>query len=143
MQITIATFLAGGKSPFAVPEAEYIKRLSPHSKVDLVTLRAGRDTALPGKLARGAHLIGLFPDGRSFESEPLASHLGNLMTRGRSHLLFVIGGAEGMPAEAAAQVTERWSLSPLTFSHQLARLVLLEALYRSFDILQGGRRYHK
>ncbi len=143
MRITIATFVAGGKTPFADPEAEFIKRLSPRVRVDLVALRAGRDKRLPEKLVRGAYLIGLFPDGRGFESEALASHLGKLMTRGQSHLVFVVGGAEGMPPEAAAQVAERWSLSPLTFSHQLARLVLLEALYRSYDILQGGRRYHK
>ena len=65
-----------------------------------------------------------------------------MMNRGESNLVFVIGGPEGMPREAASKVQERWSLSTLTFSHTLARLVLLEALYRSFDILHGGR-YHK
>jgi len=54
----------------------------------------------------------------------------------------VVGAAEGMPQGVELQVQERWLLSSLTFSHQLVRLLLLEALYRSFDILVGGR-YHK
>ena len=143
MRIAIASFHKGGRTPFADAEAEYVKRLSPHTAVELVVLPAGRDANLPDKLVRSAHVIGLFPEGQRFDSETLAAHLGKLVTRGQSKLVFVIGGPEGMPPEAAAQVVERWSLSPLTFSHQLARLVLLEALYRSYDILQGGRRYHK
>ncbi len=50
--------------------------------------------------------------------------------------------AEGVPQGVERQGQERWSLSSLTFSHQLVRLLLLEALYRSFDILAGGR-HHK
>jgi len=64
------------------------------------------------------------------------------MNQGNSHLILVIGGAEGMPRRVEEQVEERWSLSRLTFSHQLTRLILLEVLYRSFDILHQGR-YHK
>ena len=143
MRISIASFHRGGKTPFADSEGEYVTRLSRHATVDLVALRAGKDAGLPARLVRSAHVIGLFPDGRCFNSEAMAARLGALMTQGQSQLVFVIGGPEGMPPGAAVQVAERWSLSPLTFSHQLARLVLLEALYRSYDILQGGRRYHK
>ena len=64
------------------------------------------------------------------------------MNQGRSHLVLVIDASEGMPQGVERQVQERWLLSSLTFSHQLVRLLLLEALYRSFDILVGGR-YHK
>ena len=81
-------------------------------------------------------------EGEPFTSEQLAQRLQRLMNQGHSHLVLVIGGAEGMPTGVASQLQEQWSLSPLTFSHQLARLLLLEALYRSFDILRGGR-YHK
>lgn len=75
-------------------------------------------------------------------STALAQHVGDLLQRGNSHLVFAIGGADGMPAGVDDQVRERWSLSSLTFSHGLARLLLLEALYRSLDILHGGN-YHK
>jgi len=143
MRITIASFLKGGKTPFAASEEEYIKRLAPHTAVELVALRADRDRRLPDGMTRAAHVIGLDAAGRCFDSEGLAARVGKLMGQGRSRLVFAVGGPEGMPAEVEPQLAERWSLSPLTFSHQLARLLLLEALYRSYDILQGGRRYHK
>jgi 23S rRNA (pseudouridine1915-N3)-methyltransferase len=101
----------------------------------------GTTAVLPARLS-GAYAIGLYVDGRAFTSEALATHLGSLLQRGQSNLVFAVGGADGLPAAVGDQVRERWSLSPLTFSHGLARLLLLEALYRSFDILHGGR-YHK
>jgi len=85
---------------------------------------------------------GLSAEGRRWDSEGLARRLQQMMNQGCSHLVLVIGGPDGLPARAAAQAQECWSLSPLTFSHQLARLLLLEVLYRSFDLLHGGR-YHK
>ncbi|MFH1568245.1 MAG: 23S rRNA (pseudouridine(1915)-N(3))-methyltransferase RlmH [Gemmatimonadota bacterium] len=143
MYIAIATFQKSGRSPFAEAEADYVKRLSAHAEVELIALKPTPTAGLPERLTRSAHVVGLFPEGRSFDSEDLAAHLEALMNRGSSRLVFVIGGPDGMPPGVAGQVHERWSLSPLTFSHQLARLVLLEALYRSFDILRGGRRYHR
>ena len=100
------------------------------------------DTGLPQRLLKRGFVIGLFVDGERLTSPEMAGRLQKFMGSGASHLVFVIGGPEGMPRQAASQVRERWSLSTLTFSHGLARLVLLEALYRSFDILHGGR-YHK
>ena len=102
----------------------------------------GADDRLPERLLKSTRVIGLSPDGRTHTSEGLAQHLQGLMARGQSHLVFAIGGPEGMPVGARNQLQETWSLSSLTFSHQLARLLLLETLYRSFDILHGGR-YHK
>lgn len=143
MQVTIVSFVKG-RSDYAEAEAEFTRRLSAHTRLDQEVIKAwDQATALPARLSRGTHVIGLCIDGRSFDSKALAQHVGRLQQQGRSHLVFVVGAADGMPAAVAAQLTERWSLSPLTFSHALARLLLLEVLYRTFDLLHGGGRYHK
>ena len=86
--------------------------------------------------------MGLYIDGRSYTSTAPAQHEGNLLQRGNSHLVFAIGGADGMPAGVDDQVRERWSLSSLTFSHGLATAAVAGGTYRSLDILHGGN-YHK
>ena len=100
------------------------------------------DAGIPEHLLKAQRIVGLFVEGEMLSLAGLAQRLQGWMNQGCSHLLLVIGGSEGMPARAAAQVRERWSLSQLTFSHQLARLILLGAVYCAFDILHGGR-YHK
>lgn len=64
------------------------------------------------------------------------------MNAGNLHLVLSIGGPEGMPIAVNAQLQERRSRSLHTFSHQLTRVVVMEVLYRSFDLLSGWR-YHK
>ena len=140
MQISIVSYEKHRNSALEAAEQEYIKRLSRQARVALYPGKARG--GLPDRLLKGTYVVGLYVEGESFTSEQLAQRLQRLMNQGRSHLVLVIGGAEGMPAGVESQIRERWSLSPLTFSHQLARLLLLEALYRSFDILSGGR-YHK
>ena len=140
MQISIVSYEKHRNSALVAAEQEYIKRLSRQARVALCPSKARG--SLPDQLLKGTYVIGLYVEGKPFTSEQLAQRLQRLMNQGRSHFVLVIGGAEGMPAEVESQIQERWSLSPLTFSHQLARLLLLEVLYRSFDILSGGR-YHK
>jgi len=142
MQVTIVSFVRG-RSDFEEAEAEFVRRMSAHTRVAHETVKSWSDTTtLPRNLERG-HVVGLCIDGKVFDSEGLADHIGRLQQQGRSHLVFVIGAADGMPAGVEKQLQERWSLSRLTFSHGLARLLLLEVLYRSFDLLHGGGRYHK
>ena len=83
-------------------------------------------TGLPERFLKAHRLIGLLVEGKTFSSQELAQWLQELMNQGKSHIVLVIGGAEGMPPRAAKQVQERWSLSRLTFSHQLTRLILRE-----------------
>lgn len=141
MNLTVVSY-AKGRTGYEEAEAEYARRLSGHAKLVVEVVRQwGDGDGLPERLAK-AYAVGLYVDGVRFNSIALADHIGQLLQRGQSHLVFAIGGAGGLPTGVGAQVRERWSLSPLTFSHGLARLLLLEALYRSFDILRGGR-YHK
>ncbi len=144
MKLSIVSFLKNAQTGFEEAEAQFCKRIRPHAQVELVAVKKWDDkTGIPQRLLkRGGKVIGLFVDGEKLSSPQMADRLQAMMNSGESDLVFVIGGPEGMPREAATQVRERWSLSRLTFSHALARLVLLEALYRSFDILHGGR-YHK
>ena len=144
MKLSIVSFLKNAHAGFEQAEAEFCKRIGSHAQVELIAIKKWNDTTgIPQRLLkRGGRVIGMFVDGERLTSPQMADRLQAMMNRGESNLVFVIGGPEGMPREAASKVQERWSLSTLTFSHTLARLVLLEALYRSFDILHGGR-YHK
>jgi 23S rRNA (pseudouridine1915-N3)-methyltransferase len=143
MKITIVCFQKRRHPELEAAGLEYLKRLSRHAEVAICPVKNWDDsTGLPDHCLGAGRRIGLYPAGETFTSEELARRLQRLMNQGHSHLVLVVGGAEGIPARTAAQVQERWSLSRLTFSHQLARLLLLEALYRSFDIIHGGQ-YHK
>ena len=95
---------------------------------------------LPTRLLGNTYPVGFYIDGRSYTSTTLAQHVGNLLQRGNSHLVFAIGGADGMPAgttRCAHAGPCRVSRSPTGWPR-----LLLEALYRSLDILHGGN-YHK
>lgn len=87
------------------------------------------------------HVIALTVTGRSYTSEDLAARIGQLRDQGRN-VSFLIGGSLGLSKEAIGRADEELSLSKLTLPHRLARLVLLEQLYRSFKIL-NHETYHK
>ncbi len=143
MKISIVSFQKNKNADVEAAEGEYIKRLSRHAEVELWAIKSWKEgEGLPVRFLKAGRIVGLFIEGKEFTSEKLAQRMQSMMNGGVSHLVLVIGAAEGMPAGVAAQVQEKWSLSKLTFSHQLVRLLLFEALYRSFDILHGGR-YHK
>lgn len=143
MKISIISFQKNKNLDVEAAEGEYIKRLSRHAEVELCVIKSWKEgEGLPARFLKAGRIVGLFIGGKEFTSEKLAQRMQDMMNGGVSHLVLVIGAAEGMPAGVVAQVHEQWSLSKLTFSHQLIRLLLLEALYRSFDILHGGR-YHK
>ena len=95
--------------------------------------------AIRASLRPDDHLIALMEEGTPLASEPFARRLEQL---GNQRLAFVIGGADGLTD--ALKTSARWqlSLSPMTFPHELARLLLLEQLYRAMTIQQGGP-YHK
>ena len=95
--------------------------------------------AIQAALRSDEHLIALMEEGDTLASIPFARRLERY---GNERLAFVIGGADGLTAELKAQASWRLSLSPMTFPHELARLMLIEQLFRAQAILQGSP-YHR
>lgn len=139
--------------------AEYLKRLQPYAKTqvreiaDIDPRKAGgvdgaRDkegaaicTELE-KLGADTHVVLLAIDGKERSSEGLSKRLDNLMLQGKSNFAFVIGGSDGVSDEVRQRANELLSFGPITLPHNLARVVLLEQLYRSQKI-SHGEPYHK
>ncbi len=89
-----------------------------------------------------ARVIALDISGTSRSSEGFAEHISKLTVEGTSHFVFVVGGAAGLDASVLERVDERLSLGPMTLPHQLARVVLLEQIYRLFRIMRN-EPYHR
>lgn len=122
-----------------LPEAPLPRDPSPAQVRRALSLEAQALTArLPGKCC----LTALCLEGQPLSSEALARRLADSAAQGFGHSVFVIGSAYGLDASLKARAQLRLSLSAMTFPHRLARLMLLEQLYRCTQILSGGP-YHK
>jgi len=97
---------------------------------------------LLAKIPDGAYVIALCIDAKQPASMELAGRLNDLFVSGKSEIVFVIGGSLGLHESVLARAQERMSMSRMTFPHQLARIILLEQLYRAAKI-NAGQRYHK
>ena len=139
--------------------AEYAKRLSRYCRLEIVELPEQRLSESPSpaeleralareaeaigaKLSAGASVAALCVEGTPCSSEELAILLARQAAAGDKGLAFVIGGSFGLHASIKEAAWLRLSMSPMTFPHHLARVMLLEQLYRSFQIRAGGK-YHK
>jgi 23S rRNA (pseudouridine1915-N3)-methyltransferase len=120
---------------------DYLGRVRRYVACDEVELADAAPPKLVELFARataGADAtIALEIAGRAFESVAFAREVERLGSRGKGSIAFLIGGADGLPPETSGGATARWSLSSLTFPHRLARLVLVEQLYRAMTILRG------
>ncbi|MFC1524011.1 23S rRNA (pseudouridine(1915)-N(3))-methyltransferase RlmH [Thermodesulfobacteriota bacterium] len=94
------------------------------------------------RLPKGACLIALDPGGREIDSQGLASFITQLESQGRNTLCFIIGGSLGLSRQVLSRADYILSLSQMTFTHEMARLILLEQLYRACNI-RAGTAYHK
>jgi 23S rRNA (pseudouridine1915-N3)-methyltransferase len=133
------TVLAVGRlrAPFADDVDHYAKLLSRHARLELIEVR--EDEQVARRIAPRAYVSLLAPDGDALGSEGLAAFLEQRRQSGRD-LCFVLGGPFGI--EDPGRIDHRLSLGPMTLPHQLARVVLLEQLYRGHKILAGEPYHH-
>ena len=142
--------------------AEYVKRLSRFCKFRIVEVNESRLPDAPSdadiakvvasegerlmkeinKGAADSFVIAMCIEGREMPSEQLAQMLELTAVGGRSRVDFVIGGSYGLSEAVKARADLRLSMSPMTFPHQLARVMLCEQIYRAFSI-NAGTKYHK
>jgi 23S rRNA (pseudouridine1915-N3)-methyltransferase len=117
---------------------DYIKRIGRSSPVEVNEVRDA-DAALKRLDAdRAATAILLDAGGKSLDSESLARFLAEQRDRGTREIIFVCGDADGFPEPLRKRVVQKLSLSSMTYSHELARVMLAEQLYRAFAILSGS-----
>lgn len=134
---------------------EYLKRLRPYCDVRVVEIadrdpsRGGVDRAMAEEAAdalkavqEGSHVIALDIGGAEVSSEGFATLIEDLGVQGRSSVTFVIGGSHGLSGLVLSRSDQRLSLGRMTLPHNLARVVLLEQIYRAFRIIRG-EPYHK
>jgi 23S rRNA (pseudouridine1915-N3)-methyltransferase len=147
--------LAVGRLRAAYREAcdDYLRRLGRYTRVEEAevreasrapTVEAQREEEadrLRARLPGGSTVVALARGGSSWTSEELARRMDGWRVAARP-LAFVIGGSHGLSPGFLASASVRWSLGPLTLPHELARVVLVEQLYRGFTILRG-EPYHK
>lgn len=155
LKITLIAF--GDKMPKWVDEAAkiYMQRLQEYVQLKCIALpieKRQKSQAesvymereakkLEQSIPSNAYLIAMDSHGMSFTSENLAVKLERLQLIA-PHLCLIMGGPDGICSSLLKKAQEKWSLSSLTFPHPLARVILLEALYRAFSILHD-HPYHK
>ena len=139
--------------------AEYVKRLQRFCKLELVELPESRlpespspaevqralaaeAAAIRERLPKGGAVIALCIEGKPCSSVELSRRMEELAVAGKTQLTFLIGGSVGLDENLKRQADWRLSMSPMTFPHHLARIMLLEQIYRAYQI-SAGTKYHK
>ncbi len=119
---------------------EYTKRLGAYCRPEI--FEAKDDRTLAALIHEKDYTVALCVEGKELSSPDLAKMLDNLTSSGENSIAFVIGGSDGLPESIKALCDYRLSFSKMTFPHQLMRVILLEQLYRAFNINHNGK-YHK
>ncbi|MFC7319851.1 23S rRNA (pseudouridine(1915)-N(3))-methyltransferase RlmH [Halobacillus campisalis] len=159
MKITIVTVGKLKEKYLKQGIEEYIKRLTPYAKVEVVEVpdekapenlseaqmlevKQKEGERILSKIQPDTHVFTLEIEGKQLTSEKLAKQLDDLATYGKSKVAFVIGGSLGLSDEVLKRSDYGLSFSKMTFPHQLMRLMLMEQVYRAFKIMRG-EPYHK
>lgn len=144
---------------YADAVAEYSKRLKRHCTLEIVELPESRLPEDPSpaeirqalaaeaelieaRFPKGGAVIAMCIEGKELSSPALAEKVQQFGLNGASQLTFLIGGSVGLDESLKKKADLRLSMSPMTFPHHLARIMLLEQIYRAYQILAGSR-YHK
>ena len=139
--------------------AEYVKRLQRYCKLDVVELPVYRlpeepcpaelqkalqteAAAIRERLPRGGAVVALCSEGKPCSSEELSRRIIDFGVQGKTQITFLIGGSVGLDESIKKQADWRLSMSPMTFPHHMARIMLLEQIYRAYQIA-AGTKYHK
>ena len=147
------------EKPYRAMADEYLKRLSRYGKFEEIELpdlpepansspaieaqiKEKEGESILARIKPSDYVIAMTIPGKQWDSPGLSRHVDNLMNRGNSSLVFVIGGSLGLSDKVITRADEEMSMSRMTFPHQLARVMLLEQLYRAMKI-RSGERYHK
>lgn len=145
---TKEAYLDAGINDFSKRLGHYTSVILTYLKVRRMTgnsddeIKAYESSLLDGRLQPGDHRIALDPTGRQFSSDQWAGYLDDLIDRGVKKTVFVIGGPVGLAPQQLQGANLVLSLSRMTFTHDMTRLLLLEQLYRAFSI-RAGSGYHK
>lgn len=119
---------------------DFRRRLRPYHRLDEIEVRD--DAAVLRRLEAGDHVWLLERTGTLFSSEELARRLERLPHDGIARITFVVAGADGASESLLERADVRWSLSPLTFLHEWARVIVLEQLYRAAKIAANEPYHH-
>ena len=127
--------------------AEYAKRLGRYCSLEITELaetgNVERDSAaMQSRIAPGDYVVAMCIEGSLCSSEELSKRISTAALQGKSRMDFLIGGSDGLSDEIKKRADFRLSMSPMTFPHHLARVMVLEQIYRAFQISEGGK-YHK
>lgn len=139
--------------------SEYSKRLSKYCRLDIievsdekapenmsqaeeVAVKEREGQAILKHVKSDTYVIALAIEGKMLSSEALADFINDLGIKGRSNIAFIIGGSLGLSDEVLKRADFKLSFSPMTFPHQLMRVILLEQIYRGYRI-NMGEPYHK
>ena len=139
--------------------SEYSKRLSKYCRLDIIevsdekapesmspseeeSVKDKEGQAILKHIKGETFVIALAIDGRMLSSEAFADFISDLGIKGKSNIAFVIGGSLGLSSEVLRRADYKLSFSPMTFPHQLMRVILLEQIYRGYRIMKG-EPYHK
>lgn len=159
LEITLLTVGKLKEKFYLSAAAEYEKRLKAYCRFSIIELpetrlpddpspaeiSAGLDkeaTLILGKIPKNAWFCVLTPEGKNLSSEELAEKMAQVKLSGKSAICFLIGSSFGMAPQVKAAADFKLSMGKMTFPHHLARIMVLEQIYRA-EAIQAGSKYHK